>query len=107
MNAFLQRIINAISRWFERTKTPKVVRKRTFIIREILRNDPEPRLNKKRFRVENIEFDRTPESAGNGSGKFTVAGKTRPKQCPYCRTRNDLEQQADRKWRCRACDHKW
>lgn len=108
MNAFIQRIIDAVSKWLERITTRKAVRKK-FRIQRIFRNEPEPDLrNRKTFLVEKIEFHGRPESNGRNPGKFTVAGKTRPQQCPYCRTQNNLEQQADRKkWRCRTCDYEW
>lgn len=108
MNAFIQRIIDAVPRWLEQARTWKAARKK-FIIQRILKNEPEPDLRKRKtFLVEKIDFFNWQSgNDNNGSGKFRVAGKTRPKQCPYCRTQNDLEQQSDRKCRCRTCNYKW
>lgn len=107
MSAFTQRIINAISQWFDRLKTRKPVRKK-FIVERISKNghDPDVR-NQKTFFVENIERGEQPQSNSNRVGKFSVAGKTRPKQCPVCRTQNDIIRQTDRQWLCRTCNYKW
>jgi len=89
------------------------------------------RLKRKKFKIEEQSFNpqsltgnQSPTRSGNffiidehtiptsnepilGPGGFSVLAKTRPKQCPLCRTENKVTRLSSKQWQCNECKHIW
>lgn len=51
-------------------------------------------------------------TANDASGEFIIAGSTRPKQCPLCRSQDQINnsmitRSPSKKWQCKSCEHEW
>lgn len=40
-------------------------------------------------------------------GGFSVLARSRPKQCPYCKTTGNITKLSSKKWQCGECKYTW
>ena len=59
----------------------------------------------KRFDVRSRGF--LVRAARRIGSRFNVAGTSRPKSCPYCRTPERVTRGPERQWLCRECGYEW